>query len=131
MNTRYDFLGHGCWKFGTASLIVTSIVLLTNPLGVIFLMVMGIIALRCPRSNRGIPAPLLIGFASTLWIYVAPHAGAVETIPEYASPKKYGGGWVCQSGYRKVNEECHEISIPENAYATDSRWGSGWECQRG
>ena len=131
MNTRYGCLAPERWKLGIASLLFVPIVFLPNPLGVILLMGVGIIALWYLRSNRGIPSSLLIVLVSISWIYTVPDAGAVETVPDYASPKEYGGGWVCDTGYRKVDEECQEISIPENAYATDSRWGEGWECKRG
>lgn len=61
-----------------------------------------------------------------------PNTGAAaEGIPENASKKKYGRGWECNLGYRKKNNLCTKISLPENSYATDSSYGRGWECSRG
>jgi hypothetical protein len=52
-------------------------------------------------------------------------------IPENASVRKYGSGWQCDRGYRKVDVNCKAINVPDNAYPTNRSYGRGWECTRG
>ena len=52
-------------------------------------------------------------------------------VPENARAKEYGKGWVCNQGYRAVNDGCTAIKLPANAYPTNSSYGSGWKCGRG
>ncbi|SNS59906.1 hypothetical protein [Antarctobacter heliothermus] len=52
-------------------------------------------------------------------------------MPENAQPRGYGGGWVCDSGYRVERAECLALDIPEHAYPTGHSYGAGWECDRG
>lgn len=37
-------------------------------------------------------------------------------MPENAQPRSYGGGWVCDIGYRVEGAECLPLDIPEHAY---------------
>lgn len=57
--------------------------------------------------------------------------GELGAVPENASPSTYGSGWLCDRGYREVDEECIAVEIPANAYATNESYGRGWECNRG
>ncbi len=52
-------------------------------------------------------------------------------MPENAQPRSYGGGWVCDLGYRVEGAECLPLDIPEHAYPTGRSYGTGWECNRG
>lgn len=52
-------------------------------------------------------------------------------MPENAQPRSYGGGWVCDIGYRVEGAECLPLDIPEHAYPTGRSYGTGWECNRG
>ncbi len=51
--------------------------------------------------------------------------------PQNAQARSYGGGWLCDLGYRVEGAECLALDIPEHAYATGRFYGTGWECRRG
>ena len=40
-----------------------------------------------------------------------------------------GSGWECDRGYRKVDQSCVAIAVPDNAYLDSS--GDRWKCERG
>ncbi|MCV2880310.1 hypothetical protein OE699_15820 [Sedimentimonas flavescens] len=52
-------------------------------------------------------------------------------IPQNAQARSYGGGWVCDLGFRVEGAECLPLDIPEHAYPTGRSYGTGWECDRG
>ena len=49
--------------------------------------------------------------------------------PMNARAKRYGDGWDCDRGYRKVSQSCVAVKVPTNARLDYS--GDGWECNRG
>ena len=57
--------------------------------------------------------------------------GRFAEIPENASAKQYGSGWVCDRGYREASGACIAVKVPVDAYATDSSYGRAWECNWG
>src|SRR5210317_1731993 len=63
-------------------------------------------------------------FAANVWAEKA-------EMPKNSSPRSYGSGWDCDSGYRQVNNTCDQIVLTENAYLTNQSYGSGWACKRG
>ncbi len=52
-------------------------------------------------------------------------------MPLNAQARSYGGGWVCDLGFRVEGTECLALDIPEHAYPTGRSYGMGWECDRG
>ena len=54
-----------------------------------------------------------------------------DDMPENASPNRYGSGWTCDRGYRKVDGICDVVKVPANAYSTDTSYGRGWRCTWG
>jgi len=52
-------------------------------------------------------------------------------IPANAHANAYGDDWRCDAGYRRENDGCIAIAIPQNAFATGLEYGKGWECLRG
>ena len=60
-----------------------------------------------------------------------------QKMPDNAHMSKFGSGWVCDHGYRKVGQQCEKIIVPENAHLTPKNpfdflnTGSGWECNKG
>ena len=54
-----------------------------------------------------------------------------DDMPENASPNRYGSGWTCDRGYRKVDGICNVVKVPANAYPTDTSYGRGWRCSWG
>ncbi len=55
----------------------------------------------------------------------------IGPMPQNAQARSYGGGWVCDLGFRVEGAECLALDIPEHAYATGRSFGTGWECGRG
>ena len=131
-NSTIYRLKHGSWKLGVASLVIAPIVLLPNPIGILILVGVGLIALYKLRSTRRVRNSLPIVLITISLLTSSPeHAIAGQAIPENASHSKRTSGWVCDRGYRKINGQCRALSIPKNAYATGSPYGKGWECKRG
>ena len=54
-----------------------------------------------------------------------------DDMPENASPNRYGSGWTCDRGYRKVDGICNVVKVPANAYPTATSYGRGWRCTWG
>lgn len=52
-------------------------------------------------------------------------------VPANATAKSYGEGWECDRGYRRDDDACLAIIVPQNAYATNRTYGKGWECLHG
>ena len=70
-------------------------------------------------------SPLIVALGALLLI------GCTEEppdLPEHAFVY-YGDEWKCERGFKRVEERCEEIQVPENAFLTV--WGDGWECERG
>ena len=51
--------------------------------------------------------------------------------PQKAQASGYGGGSVCDRGFRVKDAECMALDIPEHAIATGRSYGTGWKCSRG
>ncbi len=51
-------------------------------------------------------------------------------VPEHAYIT-YGDSWMCERGFKRADDECQSIKVPEHAFLTDSSWGDGWKCERG
>ncbi len=51
-------------------------------------------------------------------------------VPEHAY-STYGDSWNCERGFKKTDDECQSIKVPEHAFLADSSWGDGWKCERG
>jgi hypothetical protein len=67
---------------------------------------------------------LLLALWTSLAVAAAPGA-----LPEHARVSRFGSGWDCMSGFRRVREACERIVVPANAYLEPS--GHGWRCDRG
>jgi hypothetical protein len=52
-------------------------------------------------------------------------------MPPNAQARSYGGGWICDLGFRVEGAECLALDLPEHAYPTGRTYGTGWECERG
>jgi len=66
---------------------------------------------------------LLIGSMSCL-------AAESPEVPEHAYIT-YGDSWKCERGFKRTEDECQSIKVPEHAFLTGSALGTGWECERG
>ena len=47
------------------------------------------------------------------------------------SGRAYGHGWECERGYRKIDDGCLQIEVPENGYLSERAYNKGWKCDRG
>jgi hypothetical protein len=87
-----------------------------------------VIGASTQRISRGIAclAPLLL-----LGISVCaslPVAAAPSELPEHARASRYGSGWECTSGFRRVGDSCTHIVVPAHGYLDAS--GRDWRCER-
>ena len=51
-------------------------------------------------------------------------------VPEHAYIT-YGDNWKCERGFKRAEDECQSIKVPEHAFLIESPWGDGWKCKRG
>jgi len=71
-------------------------------------------------------APLLLGLCVCASM---PVAAAPSALPDHALASRYGSGWDCKRGFRRVGDICAPITVPAHAYLDAS--GSSWRCDRG
>jgi hypothetical protein len=86
---------------------------------------MGVSSERIPRRISCL-APLLLGLSLCAAL---PVAAAPGELPEHARVSRYGSGWDCRSGFRRVGDSCAHIVVPANGYLDAS--GRDWRCDRG
>ena len=41
----------------------------------------------------------------------------------------YGDSWRCERGFKRAEDECQSIKVPEHAFLAD--YGNSWKCERG
>lgn len=58
----------------------------------------------------------------------SPRQSGIE-VPLHAKLNYSGKGWVCESGYRKVSQECVYVPVPQNAKL--NYLGNDWVCEHG
>jgi hypothetical protein len=52
-----------------------------------------------------------------------------SSMPPNAKASRYGTGWDCASGFKRVDDACVALEVPANAYLDAS--GNSWKCDRG
>jgi hypothetical protein len=92
-----------------------------------FSYVMGPSNERIPRPISCV-APLLLLLGLSLCAAL-PVAAAPSELPEHARASRYGSGWECTSGFRRVGDSCAHIVVPAHGYLDAS--GRDWRCDRG
>ena len=55
-------------------------------------------------------------------------AAASSDLPEHAYTT-YGDFWKCERGFKKTEDECLSIKLPEHAFLSSD--GNSWKCERG
>jgi len=94
-------------------------------------------AMRQAKEPTGHPAAWLVTKTALMVCLIASFGvpvlaqDGIGPVPTNAQPRSYGGGWVCDLGYRVEGAECLALDIPEHAYPTGRSYGTGWECERG
>ena len=53
---------------------------------------------------------------------------ASSDLPEHAYTT-YGDSWSCDRGFKKTENQCQSINVPEHAFLSSS--GNSWNCERG
>jgi hypothetical protein len=91
-----------------------------------FSYVMGASNDRIPRQIACLAPLLLLGLSLGAAL---PVAAAPSELPEHARASRYGGGWECASGFRRVGDSCARIVVPTHGYLDAS--GRDWRCDRG
>ncbi len=77
-------------------------------------------------------------FARTMWgcagnpfivaLGVLLLVGCTEELPEHAYTT-FGDSWRCERGFKRVEDECQSVEVPEHAFLSYN--GEGWTCERG
>ncbi len=57
-----------------------------------------------------------------------PEKDAPSNVPEHAFVD-YKNHWKCERGFKREDDECQSIKVPEHAFLTD--YGDSWKCERG
>ncbi len=66
-----------------------------------------------------------------LGVGLSPTLGWAEDpapVPDHAYTD-FGDHWKCDRGFKRVNDQCQVVHVPEHAVL--NTWGDGWECERG
>ena len=84
-----------------------------------------------PISFVRLPIALLFGVGMLAATAFAQPQTRGSDAPENSSPRPYGSGWTCDSGFREVQGKCDAIRLPENAHLTGAAYGTGWDCNHG
>ena len=85
---------------------------------------------RIRAATLRIGSALLAAIAAWSTFGVAPgvQAQTAVAVPDNATARRYGAGWTCDRGYRRVGSDCEAVAVPPNAYLSAS--GDDWECER-
>jgi hypothetical protein len=69
----------------------------------------------------------VFGIAPGLLLLTSPGSKAASPdLPEYAHIS-HGFHWKCDRGFRRVEDECQAVQVPEHAYLNYS--GHDWSCE--
>ncbi len=49
-------------------------------------------------------------------------------VPEHAYIT-YGDVWKCERGFKRTDDKCQSVKVPEHAFLTN--YGDSWRCERG
>jgi len=90
-----------------------------------FSYVMGASTQRISRVIACLAPLLLLGISVCASL---PVAAAPSELPEHARANRYGSGWECTSGFRRVGDSCTHIVVPAHGYLDAS--GRDWRCDR-
>ena len=73
--------------------------------------------MRVQSALRAIPLALLLAASSDA-------LAQAEPLPANAHLESSTGDWQCKRGFRKVDEACTPLAVPEHAFLNDR--GNGW-----
>ncbi len=84
---------------------------------------------QVPQPNVRMVAlvvPMIVFISSVL----SGLAAESPEVPEHAYIT-YGDSWNCERGFKRTDDKCQSIKVPEHAFLSESSWGDGWKCERG
>ena len=73
--------------------------------------------MRRQPPHRRAGSPLLVGCTEE-----------PQELPEHAYTT-FGDHWRCERGFKRVEDECQSVEVPEHAFLSYS--GDDWKCERG
>ncbi len=82
---------------------------------------------QVPQPNVRMVAlvvPMIVFISSMLWCLDAESS----EVPEHAYITS-GDSWKCERGFKRAEDECQAIKVPEHAFLTN--YGNSWMCERG
>jgi hypothetical protein len=86
-----------------------------------------VMAQGVPSVTLVLGMKLLLATAFVVSVFV--ESAVAQSIPDNASPNRFGGGWICNRGYAQSGNRCVTVIPPENASL--NYLGNGWQCNRG
>ncbi len=82
---------------------------------------------QVPQPNVRMVAlvvPMIVFISSVLSCLAAES----PEVPEHAYIT-FGDSWKCERGFKRTDDECLSIKVPEHAFLKD--YGDDWKCERG
>ncbi len=83
------------------------------------------------RDSKTVRAPAVLRLLLALGVGLLPTHGWAEEpapVPDHAYID-FGDHWKCDRGFRRVDDRCEEIQVPEHAFLQHG--GDSWRCERG
>ncbi len=83
------------------------------------------------RDSKIVRARAVLRLLLMLGVGLLPTLGWAEDpapVPDHAYID-FGDHWKCDRGFKRVDDRCEEIQVPEHAFL--DAWGDGWKCERG
>ncbi|MGR3734631.1 hypothetical protein [Pseudophaeobacter sp.] len=65
------------------------------------------------------------------FVEVGGESCAEIVVPDGGFLDPSGKRWGCLRGFRKIDDSCQKIVLPDNAYLTENVHGAVWQCVRG
>jgi len=56
---------------------------------------------------------------------------SAKPLPANSEAGRYGSDWECKRGFRRQDDSCLEIKLPNHAFLANTTYGKGWECSYG
>jgi hypothetical protein len=83
------------------------------------------------RPARALALVLGLALLAVPGLSVGANSQTAKAVPENGQAGRYGGSFECKSGFRKQDESCLKVTLPDNAFLTKTAYGRGWDCHYG
>ena len=56
---------------------------------------------------------------------------SAKPLPANSEAGRFGSDWECKRGFRRQDDSCLEVKLPNHAFLANTTYGKGWECHYG